>query len=50
MRAHPDVVDWFYGVLRGEIGYCDLWGRLKRHAVRLAPAALARRAAAIFSG
>ncbi len=50
MRAHPDVVDWFYGVLRGEIGYRDLWGRLKRHAVRLAPAALARRAAAIFSG
>ncbi|MBI3608363.1 MAG: geranylgeranyl reductase family protein [Nitrospirae bacterium] len=49
MRAHPDVVDWFYGVLRGEIGYRDLWGRLKRHAVRLAPAALARRAAAIFA-
>ncbi len=49
MRAHPDVVDWFYGILRGELGYCDLWERLKRHAVRLAPAALARRAAAIFA-
>jgi flavin-dependent dehydrogenase len=49
MRAHPDVVDWFYGILRGEIGYGDLWRRLKRHAVRLVPAALARRAAVIFS-
>ena len=49
MRAHPDVVGWFYDILRGESDYRALWRRLKRHAVRLAPAALARRAAAIFS-
>ncbi len=49
MRAHPDVVEWFYDILRGESDYRALWRRLKRHAVRLAPAALARRAAAIFS-
>jgi geranylgeranyl reductase family protein len=49
MRAHPDVVGWFYDILRGESDYRALWRRLTRHAVRLAPAALARRAAAIFS-
>src|SRR3989338_9171453 len=40
MRAHPDVVGWFYDILRGESDYRALWRRLKRHAVRLAPAAL----------
>jgi geranylgeranyl reductase family protein len=49
MRAHPDVVGWFYDILRGDSDYRALWRRLTRHAVRLAPAALARRAAAIFS-
>jgi hypothetical protein len=42
-------VGWFYDILRGESDYRALWRRLTRHAVRLAPAALARRAAAIFS-
>jgi geranylgeranyl reductase family protein len=48
MRAHPDVIGWFYDVLRGRISFQDLWGRLRRHAIRLAPAALAGRAAALL--
>lgn len=43
MRAHPDVVGWFFDVLRGSIRFQDLWARLSRNAVRLAPAALAGR-------
>lgn len=50
MRAHPDVVREFYRILQGEIGYADLWARLKRDAWRLAPRALAGRAAAWFAG
>lgn len=46
MRAHPDVIGWFYDVLRGTSRFQDLWARLRRHAVRLAPAALVGRAAA----
>lgn len=49
MRAHPDVVGWLYDILRGESDYRALWRRLTRHAVRLAPAMVARRAAAFFS-
>jgi geranylgeranyl reductase family protein len=49
MRAHPDVIEWFYDVLRGNIGFQNLWARLRRHAFRLAPAVLAGRAAALFS-
>lgn len=48
MRAHPDVVSWFYHVLQGKLSFQGLWARLKRHAVRLAPAALAGRVAAVF--
>lgn len=43
MRAHPDVIGWFYDVLRGSIRFQDLWARLRRNAFRLAPAALAGR-------
>jgi hypothetical protein len=49
MRAHPDVVNWMYQVLRGESTFQALWARLKRHAIRLAPAALASRAASLFT-
>jgi hypothetical protein len=49
MRAHPDVVGWMYQVLRGETTFQALWTRLKRHAIRLAPAALAFRAASLFT-
>ncbi|MFZ5876031.1 MAG: NAD(P)/FAD-dependent oxidoreductase [Nitrospirota bacterium] len=48
MRAHPDVVGWMYDVLRGESTFQSLWSRLKRHAVRLAPAAVASRVASLF--
>ncbi|MEO5656540.1 MAG: geranylgeranyl reductase family protein [Nitrospiria bacterium] len=50
MRAHPDIVREFYRILQGEIGYADLWARLKRDAWRLAPGALAARAIAWFAG
>jgi geranylgeranyl reductase family protein len=49
MRAHPDVVGWMYDVLRGNSSFQALWSRLKRHAIRLAPAALASRAASLFA-
>jgi geranylgeranyl reductase family protein len=49
MRAHPDVIGWFYDVLRGRSRFQDLWARLRRHAVHLAPAALAGRATAWLS-
>jgi geranylgeranyl reductase family protein len=48
MRAHPDVVGWMYDVLRGESTFQALWSRLKRHAIRLAPAAVASRVASLF--
>jgi flavin-dependent dehydrogenase len=49
MRAHPDVIGWFYDVLRGTSRFQDLWARLRRHSFRLAPAALMGRAAALFA-
>ncbi len=49
MRAHPDVIGWFYDVLRGAITFQTLWARLRRNALRLAPAVLAGRAAALLS-
>lgn len=48
MRAHPDVVGWLYEVLRGESSFQSLWSRLKRQAIRLAPAAVAGRVASLF--
>jgi hypothetical protein len=48
MRAHPDVVGWLYDVLRGESSFQALWSRLKRQAIRLAPAAVAGRVASLF--
>jgi flavin-dependent dehydrogenase len=49
MRAHPEVVGWMYDVLRGESTFQALWSRLKRHAIRLAPAAVASRVLSLFS-
>jgi flavin-dependent dehydrogenase len=49
MRAHPDVVGWLYDVLLGESSFQALWSRLKRHAIRLAPAAVAGRVASLFA-
>lgn len=46
MQAHPDVIGWFYDVLRGSIRFQDLWARLRRNVFRLAPAALAGRVTA----
>ncbi|MFZ5861500.1 MAG: NAD(P)/FAD-dependent oxidoreductase [Nitrospirota bacterium] len=48
MRAHPEVVGWMYDVLRGESSFRALWSRLKRHAIRLAPAAVASRVSSLF--
>lgn len=49
MRVHPDVIGWFYDVLRGRSRFQDLWARLRRDAVRLAPAVLVGRATAWLS-
>lgn len=49
MRAHPEVVGWFFDVLRGTSRFQDLWTRLRRHVFRLAPAALVGRAVALFA-
>jgi geranylgeranyl reductase family protein len=46
MQAHPDVIGWFYEVLRGSIRFQDLWARLRRNVLRLAPTALAGRVTA----
>jgi geranylgeranyl reductase family protein len=48
MRAHPDVIGWFYDVLRGTSRFQDLWARLRRHVFRLVPAALVGRATTLF--
>jgi flavin-dependent dehydrogenase len=49
MRAHPDVIGWFFDVLGGTSSFQQLWGRLRRNVFRLAPRALAARAAAVFT-
>jgi flavin-dependent dehydrogenase len=49
MRAHPDVIGWFFDVLGGTSSFQQLWGRLRQNVFRLAPRTLAARASAVFS-